>query len=846
MDSHADVFPSTTTPEPELQRLPHSPATLERWFRDTPAILHSIDSRGRLIEVSNAWLDKFGYRREEVLGRLSIDFLTPESRDFAIREVVSEFYRTGRRENIAYQMVCKDGRVLDILLSAVLDEGDADRGPCSLAVITDVTALRAAERKLTQSEILYKGLVEGQTEFVSLATPEGVLLFVNHAYARLHDREPKDLVGTHVLDYVPAESRAAVEDQLHRACVSKHAVESENQVFMPDGESRWLSWTNRAIVDAEGRAVAIQSVGRDIDRRVKAEERLKASEARYRLLAENASDLVMLVRNDGRRAYVSPACGKLLGWSPDEMLAMTTRDMVHPDDIERVWRHLTEDKSELLTLSYRLKRKDGAYAWVEAATRRVEIAGEPPTRLLVVRAIGERIEAEHQIRESEARFRLLAENSSDIVILVQNDGKRVYVSPACHKILGWSPEEMLEMTVRDMVHPEDLTCLQSALAEERSDPLTLTYRFQRKDGGFIWVEAARQRVQIAGGPPHRLVVIRDIDQRKEAERRVRESEEAYRRLAEHSSDMVFELDRDLVRRYVSPASREILGYEPSELIGFRPNEKCHPDDVERVAAALAALLAGKVESQFVISRVQRRDGRWIWVEASSKALRDAETGEIRGIVGAVRDISLRKSIEDQLHAANSRLEILAAQDGLTGLANRRAFDAALMLEHRRAYREMKPLGLIVIDVDRFKSYNDAYGHPAGDACLKRIAGVIAHAIRRPGDLAARYGGEEFVVLLPNTDERGAAEVAERIRLDIRGLALDHAAAADGCVTISAGVSSTMARDAEATELVAWADKALYRAKQVGRDQVVNASWLPEAETCTHEVAEYAGRPETRY
>jgi len=100
--------------------------------------------------------------------------------------------------------------------------------------------------------------------------------------------------------------------------------------------------------------------------------------------------------------------------------------------------------------------------------------------------------------------------------------------------------------------------------------------------------------------------------------------------------------------------------------------------------------------------------------------------------------------------------------------------------------------------------------------------------------------------LPNTDERGAAEVAERIRLDIRGLALDHAAAADGCVTISAGVSSTMARDAEATELVAWADKALYRAKQVGRDQVVNASWLPEAETCTHEVAEYAGRPETRY
>jgi PAS domain S-box-containing protein len=132
-------------------------AELQRRTAVTPAMFHSIDEKGRLISVSDVWLAKLGYSRDEVLGRPSSDFLTAESREHAIRDVLPEFFRLGRCENVQYQMVRKDGGVIDVLLSAVLDNDPLGRGRMSLAVMTDVTALRQAEHRLAESEARYRG-----------------------------------------------------------------------------------------------------------------------------------------------------------------------------------------------------------------------------------------------------------------------------------------------------------------------------------------------------------------------------------------------------------------------------------------------------------------------------------------------------------------------------------------------------------------------------------------------------------------------------------------------------------------------------------------------------------------
>jgi two-component system, chemotaxis family, response regulator WspR len=184
--------------------------------------------------------------------------------------------------------------------------------------------------------------------------------------------------------------------------------------------------------------------------------------------------------------------------------------------------------------------------------------------------------------------------------------------------------------------------------------------------------------------------------------------------------------------------------------------------------------------------------------------------------------SLRAS-QQELARANLELQKLAALDGLTGIANRRRFDEALRLEWQRGRRQRSPLSLLLCDVDHFKLYNDHFGHPAGDLCLKKTAAVLTGQLKRPADLAARYGGEEFAILLPDTDLDGALQLAEGCRGALDRLALPHPDASHGVVTMSVGVASTVPGEHMTLEaLLAQADEALYDAKRGGRNRVVAA------------------------
>lgn len=175
----------------------------------------------------------------------------------------------------------------------------------------------------------------------------------------------------------------------------------------------------------------------------------------------------------------------------------------------------------------------------------------------------------------------------------------------------------------------------------------------------------------------------------------------------------------------------------------------------------------------------------------------------------------------KLETANQRLQQQSLVDTVTGVANRRSFDQTLDRVWRSGARHDFPAALIMIDVDFFKPYNDRLGHPAGDACLARIATGLASGVKRPDDFVARYGGEEFAVILPRTDLAGASAVAERLRREIQNLGIPHPASlVGGCVTISQGVASQMPeRSLTPSSLIAAADQALYEAKRLGRNRL---------------------------
>jgi diguanylate cyclase (GGDEF)-like protein len=192
------------------------------------------------------------------------------------------------------------------------------------------------------------------------------------------------------------------------------------------------------------------------------------------------------------------------------------------------------------------------------------------------------------------------------------------------------------------------------------------------------------------------------------------------------------------------------------------------------------------------------------------------------LAAALDDMAVElASRESELRAANERLRALATMDSLTGLANRRQLDLKLTIEWQLAIELQHPIALLMVDIDHFKPFNDHYGHPEGDFCLRRVGKTLSAAIRKDTDLAVRYGGEEFVLLLPGADASEAVDVAERLRRAVEELRIAHAAAPSGHVTISVGVAALIPAARQAAErLIETADAALYAAKRCGRNAVI--------------------------
>jgi len=421
------------------------------------------------------------------------------------------------------------------------------------------------------------------------------------------------------------------------------------------------------------------------------------------------------------------------------------------------------------------------------------------------------------LRESEENYRSLVETIDDMVIIGDRHGRIIYANAATAAKLGYRPDELCRMSITEL-HPEfartEAEIILKAMIARKRNTCPLPYVSK---GGIVIPVETRVWFGKWNGADCIFGVSRDLSKEQEALQKF----DRFFRMNPALMAVSSLPERTFVD--VNDSFLRTLGYTADEIIGRTSNELelfNNQEEKKRVDKILAEF--GRIYDLEL--QVKTKDGN------IRHGLFSGDIIESQGasyILTVMIDITERKRLDEdkirlieKLNEANEILRSTSIVDQLTGISNRRYFDNCLDREWHRAIRNQKPISMIFIDIDFFKSYNDNYGHVEGDRCLRVIAQQLHAAARRPGDLFARYGGEEFALLLPETDE-GSLYRAEQCRKIVEKLSIPHEySKIANYVTISLGVSTLVpAPDSEPVTIVRAADRALYRAKLKGRNRV---------------------------
>ncbi|MEO0514580.1 MAG: PAS domain S-box protein [Planctomycetota bacterium] len=495
---------------------------------------------------------------------------------------------------------------------------------------------------------------------------------------------------------------------------------SINRNYTQDGRVIHCEWFNSVLRDSAGRIVSILSFVQDITERLRVQEELSRSQAelvqlnaeletragealleselRYVHLAEYATDMISCHQLDGSYLYASQACEALLGYTPQELLNAQPFDMFHPNDTPRIraGHQAMLETGDPWVVTYRMRHKNGGYVWVETTSRLIEVS-EPNTPEIQIVAVSrdaaDRKQSEIALRDSESRYRALAEHATDMISCHDDEGRFTYISPACQRLLGYDPEELLGKLPRIIAHPEDRDAVIQSLVRLRmtTDVVSTTFRARRKDGQIIWLEASSRN---DGGEI--VVVSRDVSSRLDTEQRLRLIQSAVEQVGESVTITDNQLDRPgphIV--YVNPTFTAMTGYEPHEAIGCSPRILQGPKTDQEVLRKLRQCLK-QGKPFFGETTNYRKDGSDYVVEWNVNPLRD-DRGNITHWVAIQRDITQRKTAADLARVHREELahvtRLSAMGEMASGLAheinqplaaiNNYASGALRRIDHRR-------------------------------------------------------------------------------------------------------------------------------------------------------------------
>ncbi|MEI6623692.1 MAG: PAS domain S-box protein [Actinomycetes bacterium] len=667
------------------------------------------------------------------------------------------------------------------------------------------------EQVLARQE--FERLWDMSVDMLAVVGVDGYVTAVNASWERVLGYTPDEITSKPYLDFVHPEDVAATQQEARALLEAAHVTVSfQNRYRGKDGHYRWLEWNART--GDEGQH--IYCVVRDVTASKAAADALRTSEW----------GLTQAQRMAHVGSWYLDVATNHVQWSDELYLMQGLDPQLPPPDYTEHSKLFTPESWERLStalprtretgvpyeLELEMVRPDGTHGWMLA---RGEVLRDFDNVVVglqgVAMDITERKDAADALAAAQQQYRLIAENATDAVLLIDVQGLFTWASPATERVLGYGQKDLVGTPSFDLVQFEDRPILQSAWERNRRGEMgvEIEERARVATGEYRWMSRLSSPVLDAEGAIAGFIAtLRDIHDQVLVRQALARSEETLRLAMEGSAQgmAVVGLHGRFLR--VNAALCQMVGRDSHWLAEHTEDDLMHPDDVERDEAVRDRLLAGDGDHDVREGRLVTAGGQELWIQHSLSLVRDEHAMPLF-YVSQYQDIT-------EARATRTDLQYRAEHDMLTGLINREHLQTrmATLLDYEP--RRAGVPAVLFCDLDHFKDINDGHGHAAGDHVLREVAKRIASVLRET-DEVARLGGDEFVVVLPGVfGDAAARDVAEQIRAAVA----QPLPVGDKRLIITLSVGVALARPGiEAHRLLRDADFALYQAKNGGRNQV---------------------------
>ncbi|MHA2087777.1 MAG: PAS domain-containing protein, partial [Promethearchaeota archaeon] len=662
----------------------------EEKYRDlvnsVPDLLLEVDLKGKFTYASPQLYDIFGFTPTEILNKSMRKFIHPDDM-LNVMEALKEAYKTKKDITVEYRTLHKDGHYVYASAKGSLLENGRFYG-----VVRDISERKIAELKLRESEEKYRLISETAYDLIAVLNKKFKYEYTNeNALQKILGYTKEEVLDKSILKFVHPDDLNLATKALFEG-FKRGQGEAEVRIIHKDGHLVWLEVRGQTFVDKDGELKALL-ISRDFTERKIAIERLRQSEERYRLISQNADENLFIFDMNMNLIYNDTRVPNILGYTYEEMRKLKLTDYNVASSLKIALKAYREelrnerkkigDPKRIRTFEVEQIHKDGSILNVETRFTFLRDKSGTATGILgLSRNISKRKQAEQKLKESEEKFRLIAEQTLVGISIIQN-GKLKYINRAFGEIHEYTVEEMYERTMDDLInniHPDDVHLVrEKKILRETGDKRIhhLLFRVKTKSGKLKWLDNTSRVIQYNGGDAL-LSTIVDITERKQAEQKLRESEERYRLISQNADENLFIFDMNLNVIYHDPNVPNILGYTNDEISKLKLTDYNEPSSLKILLKAYKEELRNERKKigdpkrirMFEIDQIHK-DGSIVNVEVKFTFLRD-EKGIAKGIISITRDISKRKQAEQKLRESEEKYRLISetAYD-LIGMLNRK-------------------------------------------------------------------------------------------------------------------------------------------------------------------------------